>query len=120
MIAPRPSKKPNSCVINKCPLNQRTLCTPQSRAFIKALLLNFFDGLKPTYVGFLYIIRLFGIIIQLFFMCLFTLLNCQGIFAQSFRLAREQDSKTCRNNTNYRYKYQKLNLQAGKQIEYPL
>jgi len=54
-MALRPSKKPNSCVINESPFNQRTCygdislkgCvpihyTPQARAFINALLLNFF------------------------------------------------------------------------------
>jgi len=51
----RPSKKPNSCVINESQFNQRTcygdipwrgvspyLKLPQSLAFINALLLNFF------------------------------------------------------------------------------
>jgi len=38
----RPSKKPNSGVINENPFNRRTICTPQSRAFINALLLNYF------------------------------------------------------------------------------
>jgi len=42
MEGARPTKKPNSCVINESPFNQRTICTPQSRAFINALLLNFF------------------------------------------------------------------------------